>query len=430
MDPCLCLKAVKMYQTLIESLLEKEIGLSADAVGPKAIADAVRLRIDTCGLTGMKAYFDRLRTSREERERLIEAVVIPETWFFRNRKAFDFLVRHVKEEWLPVHKNDLLRVLSVPCSTGEEPYSIAMALSDAGIKGEHFLIDAADISEIALCKARSALYSPGSFRGDDLLFRERCFEPKGDSYHLDPRIRKMVSFLKGNPLDNRFLIGHESYDIIFCRNLLIYQTSRARRRVIDNLDRLLTRTGLIFVGHAERPIAIDFGLVGVHHIGAFACRKAPQEVRNVSKPPDLLSHPHQERPFKKGSSIVSQDKAHQPLIKQGRQDENETQNDRLNLFNEARRLADLGSLTSAFKLCADFIEENPTHVQASFLMGLICEALDKREKAEEYFNRTIYLEPNHLDALNHLAFLMELHGDEERVVRLRKRAQRVSHNKG
>ncbi|MBW1784835.1 MAG: hypothetical protein JRL30_29335 [Deltaproteobacteria bacterium] len=139
-----------MSLKMIESFLEKEMGLSAESIGPKVIAKAVRLRMADLGLPNIKGYYDYLKTSENERGILIEGVVVLETWFFRNNNAFAFLVNHVTEKWLPKHREAPLRVLSVPCSTGEEPYSIAMALMDAGIKLDQFRIDGVDISEVAL----------------------------------------------------------------------------------------------------------------------------------------------------------------------------------------------------------------------------------------------------------------------------------------
>ena len=233
-----------MSLTMIESLLEKEIGVSADAIGAEVIAKAVGLRVAECGLADIKAYLNLVNTSEEEQGNLIEAVVVPETWFFRNKNSFSFLSNYVTGEWLSKHSGDRLRVLSVPCSTGEEPYSIAMAFMDVGIGGNRFHIDGVDISEAALGRAKSGVYTKGSFRGDDLAFRKRYFEPKGDAYQLNADVRKKVRFIKGNVLDVSFFMDQEPYDIIFCRNLLIYLSSEAKRRVFEILKRLLARYGI------------------------------------------------------------------------------------------------------------------------------------------------------------------------------------------
>jgi len=425
-----------MSLTMIESLLEKEIGVSADAIGPELIAKAVRLRVAECGLADIKAYLGLVKTSEEEQGNLIEAVVVPETWFFRNKNSFAFLSNYVTGEWLPKHRNDRLRVLSVPCSTGEEPYSIAMALMDAGIREERFYVDGVDISEATLGRAKSGVYTKGSFRGDDLSFRKRHFEPKGDAYQLNADVRKKARFIKGNLLDDSLFMDQEPYDIIFCRNLLIYLSSEAKRRVFQILDRLLARSGILFLGHAERQAAIEWGFAGIPEFGVFACRKERRKRENRTKPAVNVQPQPCLRLFEKAGKRlralprshppVAIDEGFEPKILSEQPDSRGSLEGLKNLFNEAQRLADQGSLLSALELCETFLRENPVHVQAHFLMGLLLEALDNEERAEEFFNKAIYLDPNHYESLNHLSFVVEHRGDKKRAAHLRRRAQRVS----
>ena len=119
-------------QATIEALLKDKIGLAASTIGHK-IARAVEKRRLACDLPDFQTYLRRLQTSKAELEELIELVVVPETWFFRDRKPFTFLEHYVKSEWLPNRNNGILRLLSIPCSTGEEPYSLAMILLNAGL---------------------------------------------------------------------------------------------------------------------------------------------------------------------------------------------------------------------------------------------------------------------------------------------------------
>lgn len=427
-----------MSLTMIESLLEKEIGVSVDAIGPEVIAKAVRLRVAECGLADIKAYLNLVKTSEEEQGNLIEAVVVPETWFFRNKNSFAFLSNYVTGEWLPKHRGDRLRVVSVPCSTGEEPYSIVMALMDAGIGGDRFHIEGVDVSEAALGRAKSGVYTKGSFRGDDLSFRKRYFEPKGDAYQLNADVRKAARFIKGNLLDDSLFMDQEPYDIIFCRNLLIYLSPGAKRRALEILDRLLVRSGILFLGHAERQVAVEWGFAGIPEFGVFACRKERRKRDDRTKPAvHVQPQPCQRlfekagkrlRAFPRSHPPVAIGEAFQPKVLSEQPDSGGSLEGRKDLFNEAQGLADQGSLLSALELCETFLRENPVHVQAHFLMGLILEALDNEERAEEFFNKTIYLDPNHYESLNHLSFVVEHRGDKKRAVHLRRRAQRISQN--
>src|SRR5437660_5043000 len=125
-----------------ENLLKETMGLDVASIGSSAIERAVEKRLLACELQETHAYWERVRASASELQELIEAVVVPETWFFRDRKAFAALVRVVQEEWLRTHPEGVLRLLSLPCSTGEEPYAMAMALRDAGVPAHRFRVDA------------------------------------------------------------------------------------------------------------------------------------------------------------------------------------------------------------------------------------------------------------------------------------------------
>jgi len=421
-----------MSPAMIESFLEKAIGLSAKAIGSEVIAKAIRLRMADLGLPDVAAYQDRLMASEKEQNALIETVVVPETWFFRNKKAFRFLADYVTGTWFVENPGHRLRVLSIPCSTGEEAYSIAMCLMDAGIQNDRFHIDGVDISEAALARARTAVYARGSFRGDDLSFRRRYFDPEGDDFRIHDDIRKAVRFFRGNVLDDRILAGQGPYDIIFCRNLLIYLSPRAKERTLKAMDRLLSDSGILFLGHAERQVAVLWGMAGIPEFGVFACQK---ELRKKVSPHDPAGpHPRPCRrqlegigrciqPIRSAVSPHSVGKASDSAISNpDNRGEDAVHRD---LFDEARRLADKGSLSSALELCQNLLKDHPIHVQAHFLMGLIYEALDRAEKAEESFNKAIYLDPNHSEALNHLSYLVENRGDRSQAAHLRERAQRV-----
>src|SRR6185369_5176323 len=117
------------------------------------------------------------------------------------------LARMVYEEWLRTHPDGVLRVLSLPCSTGEEPYSVAMALLDAGFPAERFRVDALDISLRALAFARRGVFGRNSFRGGDLEFRERHFTAAGAGWQLGEVARQPVEFRQGNVLDTHLQPG-------------------------------------------------------------------------------------------------------------------------------------------------------------------------------------------------------------------------------
>ena len=138
----------------IEARLNRVIGLDVHSLGSSLIALAVRTRMKKRGIVPVADYAALLEGSASEWQAFVEEIVVPETWFFRDRQPFFALSDWALREWLPNQPYNVLRILSSPCSTGEEPYSIVMALLDAGLAPERFAVEAVDISDVALAKAR------------------------------------------------------------------------------------------------------------------------------------------------------------------------------------------------------------------------------------------------------------------------------------
>lgn len=403
----------------IELLLRQKIGLEAASLGSSAIARSVRQSMAECGISDAQAYLARLQTSPQQLEALIENIVVPETWFFRDREPFAYLSRYVMSEWLTAHPGRVLRVLSIPCSTGEEPYSIAIALLEAGFASKNFHIDAVDISKRALLKAKRAIYDKHSFRGTTLALRERYFTQTSEGYQLCEWIKNTVTFIHGNLLDPYFLIEKAHYDIIFCRNLLIYLDSAARKRAMAVLERLLAKKGLLFVGHSETGQLFASQFVSVRHPLAFAYRKAEKQINRgtgIQRSKGAEDKKNLYPPFP--TSLPAQVPACPPPPLRPSLPPS-------SLLETARSLADRGQLDEAAKLCETYLSQNCVSVEAYFLLGEVRQAAGNEEQAEQCFQKVIYLEPNHYEALMHLALLKENRGDLASVAILRQRIQRL-----
>lgn len=408
----------------IERLLKQTIGLDAASVGLPLIERAVQQRIAACDLKNMAAYWQRVSTSQEELQELIEAVVVSETWFFRDQEAFNALGHFVMHEWLPTRSEKKLRLLSIPCATGEEAYSMAMTLEEIGLSPDSFQIDAVDISELALARARKAVYGRNSFRGKNLEFRDRYFEAGPHGHHLADRIRKRVVFQHANLLGPDFFPGAHFFDYIFCRNLLIYLDTSAQDRAIRTLKRLLVPEGLLFVGPAESALLLNHDLVSAKRPLAFAFRqsapasqgqpverkitpffkrKAPELTAQVPKP---KSRVRTQRVAMTRTRAVSIEKTKVDL-------------------KLATQLADDGRLEEAVKVCEDYLKEHAASVEALYLLGVICDAMGQRDKATAQYRKVLYLQPEHYESLMHLSYAAEKNGDSASAQHLRARAQRV-----
>jgi chemotaxis protein methyltransferase WspC len=331
-------------------------------------------------------------------------------------------------------------VLSIPCACGEEPYSIAITLLELGLSPSNFQIDAVDISARHLALAERGIYRAHSFRGSDLSFRQRYFQPSphAQSFTLDARVRATVRFHRGNLLDPHLLIGQPPYDVIFCRNLLIYLDAAARQRAMAALDRLLDRTGLIFVGHADR-LAVDGS--GFEHWGehaSFALRRASARAAKAPRRPPAASlapaaTDASQRQVKPPSRAVQAESAPRPLplpLPPISTPQSSLPESSATLLDEAVALADQGRHAEAAARCEAALARFGPSGRAFYLLGLIRQAEGDLAEAEALLRKTIYLDPAHDEALLALALLVQRRGDQRAAAGYRLRADRARARKG
>jgi chemotaxis protein methyltransferase WspC len=404
----------------IAALLKEKMGLDADSIGVACVERAVRERLAARGLKDVQVYWDELVTLEQELQELIEAIVIPETWFFRDPEAFAALVRVVREEWLAKNAEGTLRLLSLPCSTGEEPFSMAMALLDGGLPPSRFHIDAIDISTRAIAWAEQGTYGKNSFRSKDLNFRDRYFEPAERGYRLGDGVRGQVHFRHGNLLSTGWLHGAHGYDAIFCRNVLIYFDGVTQRRAIDVLGRLLTPSGLLFVGPSETGLLLDHGFVSAGIPLAFAFRQAgssgPQlKARRRMAPAVIVAQAARGKPGKPASSRTLPPK---PALAEKAVAATE------HWIEQARHLANQGKLVEALKFCEQNLRSQPASAETYHLIGLLHDAAGRVREAAEHYRKALYLDPQHSEALVHLAVALQKEGDARGAERLFERANR------
>lgn len=404
-----------------EHLLERTMGLSAASIGTSAVERAVRARLRACELDDADHYWERILQSPDEVQHLVEAVVVPETWFFRDPAAFAAMVRMVMEEWLPAHPTGTLRLLSLPCSTGEEAYTMAMALIDAGLPTDRFRIDAIDISGLSLAIARRGIYGGNSFRGQHLAFRERHFEPAERGCRIGDTVRGPVRFLQGNLLGADVPGGGETYDVVFCRNLLIYFDIATQNRAVGVLKRLLAPHGMLFVGHSEASLMLDQGLVSARMPMAFAFRKGAISSQPKAKPaPERIAFQPKAAPAKKAPASLRPSPSPAPAFKRAAPPKPARD------LGELRRIADLGQLDEAARGCQELMREQGATLEAFLLLGLISDAGGNLVAATGYYRKALYLEPDHAETLGHLALLLKKQGDVAGAKVLNDRMRRLA----
>ena len=435
----------------IEALLKERIGLDAGTVGPGMIERAVRERLAAAAAPDHHAYWNLLHVQPDELQALIEAVVVPETWFFRHREALLALARIAAMRVFGSAREHEdagpLRILSVPCSTGEEPYSIVMALLDAGVPEQRFQVDAVDISARSLERARIGQYGSNSFRGSPLDFRDRHFTASAGGYTLKASVRAKVRLLRGNLLDPVLMANEAPYHFVFCRNLLIYFDQPTQRRSLKVLERLSRPDAMIFVGPAEASLLTRHGFVsaGVPLAFAFTRRSAhaqapgnlavPDYLAQLSDPvraaPPPLSWPARTavpaRPLAprgqaRPTAIPPPSAAPAPAPAAGKAAA--PANAGADALARISRLADRGDLAAAVAACLAHLEAQGPSAAAYCLLGVLHDATGRPADAREAYRRALYLDPAHQEALYHMAAILEAEGDGAAAARLRHRAQR------
>jgi chemotaxis protein methyltransferase WspC len=402
------------------------MGLHSSTVGSSTIARAVEQRMRICGIETIDDYRDYIAYSDTELDALIDAVVIPETWFFRDPNAFHAFSEWVRNNWIPKRSgHSVLRILSVPCSSGEEPYTLAMCLAECGIGANEAQIDAIDISNTSLQKAHQAQYSDNSFRGDNLRYRDQYFEFRTPYYHLHREVRQRVNFQRGNILDSALSGNNSTYHVIFCRNLLIYFDRPTQYRAIDQLETLLTESGLLFLGHSETSLLQKrcFSPLPFERCFGFQRRLPSAPPPEPAARRRLAGAAAGGTPSKTRKTKPSAFSAAPPAAE--RNSAGHLGPDPEQLLLQAFQLADQGHMKEAEARCEALLREKAHQADAHYLLGIIREAAGNTRDAELMFRKAVYLQPDHYEALVHLSVICKKTGDPKTAQRFFERATRA-----
>lgn len=416
-------------------MLRTAIGLDTDIIGMQAIARAVYSRQAVRGMNDLHAYWDCVQRSDKERQELIEEVIVPETWFFREEAALAAMANMAL--WLLRNgARRMIRALSLPCATGEEPYSMAMALLDAGVQSERFHIDGIDISARALARARDAVYENNAFRSKDVRFRERYFTQTERGYSLRNDVAATVTFRHGNIFDVATLPHSRKYDFIFLRNVLIYFGPAQRTQAISTVLQLLQEEGCLFVGSAETGLLRAHGLVRVDMPKACGFQRATESaaaqprVRTTKRAArSALPHAAAKDAAAKTPSKGMVPRLRQPVPGSPTTRAPPVEADKpagADSLAQAAELADRGQLDQANALCEQYLASRGPSAQVLNLLGLIHDARGHGQQAVDFYRKVLYLDPNHVEALAHLAALLDKQGHGAEATRLRQRYERIT----
>lgn len=437
-------------------LVGRRLGLDVSDGRGEAVRGKLQraLASTSADVSAALARLSHLAPESPELMRFARYLTVGETYFFRDRACFQALEHQVLPALIAERRAAgllQLRVWSAGCSTGEEPYSLAILLDrllpDAA--DWRLTILATDINPDSLERAREAQFGEWSFRGTPSWLRARYFRPvDARKYELVPRIRDRVRFQALNLAEGAYPAASNNtsaMDLIFCRNVLMYFTESARRATIERLQQALVPGGWFAVAAPEASSAMlaplravnmsgttlfrkplpntpssppehTQGCVGSHAPSAIAGEPAPRSRMGVPVPSakpsraDLPGSP--EAPFRHSPSTSSASMPHTP----SRPEQSPTR--------RARELADRGEVVEAREFCEAAIRQDPLSLEPLLLLATLHEAAGDAEAARVALRQALFLDPNCVLAQFTLGTLLVRQGEKVRGKRLLERAAR------
>ncbi|MEO5373437.1 MAG: hypothetical protein H7840_04065 [Alphaproteobacteria bacterium] len=425
-----------------KDLVRRRSGLMLDGTAEDALAAAVitRMRVTQCD--DPSAYFTAILADEGEFQELLSLVTINETYFFREPAQLSFLVDRLVPGLLARGGDrPRLRILSAGCSTGEEPYSIAIALREkfgAGV-AQHVSIAAGDIDIHALARARRATYGEFSFRAMPTGLQTRYFTRAGPrSFTLNEDTRALVTFHHLNLLSEHFPPELCGFDVVFFRNVSIYFDPPTRLAILTTLRSLMNDGAALFLGASE-TLANDLGVLrlveeeGLFHFikGPVTARPAPAAPRTTSHPPAAPRLPAS-RPV--ASPVPPPSPPARPVatLEEARgliRDEDypaaaavvgrlraETPDDIGALLLDGYIRLHTGDIMGATTLAREALERDAWSADGGVLLGLIAKWRGDADQAMISFRQVVYARPDCWPAHYHLAGLLRAQ-DEARARR-------------
>ncbi len=274
----------------LAALLKERVGLHVRPDGHAALRLALGARLDELGgaAPDARVYLGLLRSQSggdEELRRLLPLVTVGKTSFFRDERQFRAL-----EALLPGllararGSGRRLAIWSAGCATGEEPYSIAMTAAAAGAEPEHLELLATDVNPEAVAHAARGAYDERRAREVPGPLRERHFDRDGDRYHVRASLRRLIAAIRPHNLVSGTMPRPEGgWDVIFCRNVIIYFDTPTTQHVLTHFLHALAPGGYLFLGYSESLFRIFDGFELTEVAGAFLYRR-PETVRTTPLP--------------------------------------------------------------------------------------------------------------------------------------------------
>ncbi|GIJ45123.1 protein-glutamate O-methyltransferase [Virgisporangium aliadipatigenens] len=401
-------------------VLTRRIGLALTDVPPEKLAEILDRRMSATGLSA-DAYLAGLvreRAAGSEVGALARELTINETYFFRNPEQFDALREVVLPERLARRAGERrLRLLSAACSSGEEAYTMATVVRERVPRGGWDVqIVGVDLDPSMVERARRARYAEWSMRATPPSARSRWFHGSGDRITPDADLTGLVRFAVGNLADDEpELLRPGTYDVIFCRNAIMYFTGPQIRAATARLVEALAPGGFLFLGHAEVAHGRVAELTLRHSHDTFYYQREPavQELPPPAPPaPPAAAPPVVRRPPDTWERVLA-------LLRAERFDGAlhlvESMGDGTDelLVTHAALLIQHGRLDRAEALCRRLLERDGMHAGAHYLLALCREGDGDKHGAAEHDRRAAYLDPGFALPRLRLGLLARRDGDRD-----------------
>lgn len=418
-----------------KQLIKAHCGLQLEGLAEERLRKALQAATLATGVGQLPALLARLKKEPELVKDLVSHLTVNETYFFREKSQLDLLVaallprlQQLKSPGQPI------KLLSAGCSSGEEPYSLVMALEESFGQAaqQQFQVEAGDLDYQILNKARKGVYSPFSFRGLSADLRSKYFQPQGSHFQLIESIRKQVVFHELNLLAPRFSSNLGCFDVVFFRNVSIYFDVETRLEILRNLYELMSDEAFLVVGSSE-TLANDLGIFKlVEEQGNYYFVKgtrllpgAPEQQklkpqqsksRSVNPIPQPIKKPLIATQAQAQEALPSAAMIYQLLLNDDTQLANRQLDRLLKAGQElsaarvmkAWLLSNRGEFEQALESLKAQLEETPWFLDAVFLKALIYKWQGKEQEAIASFRKAIYIQPDCWPAHFYLAEIQRL----------------------
>jgi chemotaxis protein methyltransferase WspC len=402
-----------MSRQALLRLLQQRIGLDAESLGERVVSDSLAEARSALGIADDEALYGEAIAHPQAFSEIVEHFVVPESWFFRAGDQYADLVRFAREQ--PNRRP--LRVLSLPCASGEEAYSAVIALVEAGLAPDDINVLGIDISRMSIGRAQAGVFRSSALRGRSMP--DAWTQSRAGGFAIASGIKRCARFRVGNALDPKLLDPSERFDVVFCRNLLIYLLPAARARVLTTLLATLEPGGLLFAGQAEVFKTVGSDLRPYEGGCPLSYIRDPVPLTTAAQEPAPRRIPVERAAASQGPMQPRVD----PVGVAAPIESARSQWSPQELSPKA--LADAGRLEEARTACRLRLLRAPEDIETLFLLGLVESARADLVAAEAAFARVCFLDRDHVPAMDHRIALAERQGRPKLAGELRKRSVRL-----